>query len=188
LNDYTSALVTIEKTLTFCNEQLKQQQQSPTADDDDDDNDDNSNNALTLQTKEFEKLKAIALRKQKQSPNHPNNNSSPQQHGVIKSIKLEPLRTPSIKEFARTTKHSGDDTYNPLGEGNFSTVVICTHKVTHEKFALKIIEKEECKKLAKRQHPNVYNEVAMERRVLTQDDRLSDNVNIIRAYHTMQGR
>lgn len=186
MNDYTSALVTIEKTLTFCNEQLKQQQQSPTADDDD--NDDNSNNALTLQTKEFEKLKAIALRKQKQSHNHPNNNSSPQQHGVIKSIKLEPLRTPSIKEFARTTKHSGDDTYNPLGEGNFSTVVICTHKVTHEKFALKIIEKEECKKLAKRQHPNVYNEVAMERRVLTQDDRLSDNVNIIRAYHTMQGK
>jgi hypothetical protein len=46
--------------------------------------------------------------------------------------------------------------------------------------------KEECKKLAKRQHPNVYNEVAMERRILTQR-RLPCHVNLIRCYHAMQG-
>lgn len=53
-------------------------------------------------------------------------------------------------------------------------------------FAIKIIEKEECKKLAKRQHPNVYNEVEMERRILTQH-RFPRHVNIVRAYHAMQG-
>ena len=78
------------------------------------------------------------------------------------------------------------DSYAPLGEGNFSTVVVCRHKVTGERFALKIIEKEECKKLAKRQHPNVYNEVAMERRVLALG-RLPGHVNVIRSYHAMQG-
>jgi len=172
LKDYSSALQTIDMATTFCNEQLKQQQTTTTA------NDDDTNQQLILQVKEFDKLKAITLRYQKQQSN--NTELSPQD---IKSIKTEP-RTPSIKEFTRQTKHS--EAYNPLGEGNFSTVVVCTHKITNEKFALKIIEKEECKKLAKRQHPNVYNEVAMERRILTQK-RLPGHVNVIQAYHAMQG-
>ena len=174
LKDYSSALQTIDMATTFCNEQLKEQQTITTAND----NDDDTNQQLILQIKEFDKLKAITLRYQKQQSN--NTELSPQD---IKSIKTEP-RTPSIKEFTRQTKHS--EAYNPLGEGNFSTVVVCTHKITNEKFALKIIEKEECKKLAKRQHPNVYNEVAMERRILTQK-RLPEHINVIQAYHAMQG-
>ena len=128
------------------------------------------------QRHEFEKLLVSAKRKQSTTPN---NDTQPND---IKSIKVEP-RTPSIREFTKNSKTS--DTYSPLGEGNFSTVVICTHKVTGETFALKIIEKEACDKLAKRQHPNVFNEVYMERRILTQG-RLPRHVNIIKCYHAMQ--
>lgn len=166
--DYSSAMDTIKRATSLCEGQLE----ILTKDDC------KSNNQLSLQMKEFAKLAAISQREQKLSAANPE--SSPED---IKSIKLDP-RTPSIKEFARPTKSS--DAYRPLGEGNFSTVVICQHKITMESFALKIIEKEECKKLAKRQHPNVFNEVAMERRILTQG-RLPRHVNIIQSYHSMQG-
>ena len=196
MKDYNSALDTIAKAIAYCEEQLEWQEQLKAMannDYDDDnndideksssssssnDNDEKSSNPLILQKLEFEKLRTLTLRKQKQSAANPDE-QSPQD---IKSIKLEP-RTPSIREFARSTKSS--DNYSPLGEGNFSTVVVCQHKLTEEKFALKIIEKEKCKKLAKRQHPNVYNEVAMERRILTQK-RLPHHINIIEAYHAMQ--
>jgi len=75
-------------------------------------------------------------------------------------LTVEP-RTPSIREFTLDAE---------IGQGNFSRVVICTHKVTTQRFALKIIEKKKVEQLAKRQHPNVHNEVRMERRVL--EDRL----------------
>jgi tetratricopeptide (TPR) repeat protein len=166
--DYSSALSTIKKAISLFELQLENS----------DKNDEKSDNQLSLQMKEFAKLTAIAQREQKFLAANPD--PSPQD---IKSLKLEP-RTPSIKEFTRPSKSS--DAYRPLGEGNFSTVVICQHKITMESFALKIIEKEECKKLAKRQHPNVFNEVAMERRILTQD-RLPRHVNIIESYHAMQG-
>ncbi len=168
--DFFSAMGTIKKATSICEEQLEISKK---------DDDVNRNNQLSLQMKEFSKLSATAQREQKLHASNPD--PSPQD---IKSIKLEP-RTPSIKEFIRPNKSS--DAYRPLGEGNFSTVVICQHKITMESFALKIIEKEGCKKLAKRQHPNVYNEVAMERRILTTDDRLPCHVNIIRSYHAMQG-
>lgn len=177
MKDYPSAMETIKKATTLCEDQLKQQQPPPP--EDDGGSNDKSSNPILLQKQEFDKLLAIALRKQKESAANPE--TSPQD---IASIKLEP-RTPSIKEFNRTTKSS--EAYNPLGEGNFSSVVVCQHKITNETFALKIIEKEECKKLAKRQHPNVYNEVAMERRILTQN-RLPYHVNVVQAYHAMQGK
>ena len=163
LNAFGSALVTIDKATAQCDEQLAL-------------GDADGTDQLKLQKQEFEKLRALTLKKQRQ---HKSNPDSPPE---IKSIKLEP-RTPSIKEFERTTKAS--ESYNPLGVGNFSSVVVCRHKTTGETFALKVIEKEECRKLAKRQHPNVFNEVAMERRILTQD-RLPHHVNIVRAYHAMQ--
>uniref|UniRef100_A0A6U2NU09 non-specific serine/threonine protein kinase n=1 Tax=Leptocylindrus danicus TaxID=163516 RepID=A0A6U2NU09_9STRA len=53
-----------------------------------------------------------------------------------------------------------------LGTGNFSQVVVARHKITKVQYALKIIEKKKAEQLAKRQHPNVYNEIQMERRVL----------------------
>jgi hypothetical protein len=163
--DFSSAMVTIKKANSLFEERLKNLNEDPIQ--------------ISLQMKEFVKLSAIAQREQMLFAANPD--PSPQD---IKSIRQEP-RTPSIKEFIRPNKSS--DTYRPLGEGNFSTVVICQHKTTMETFALKIIEKEGCKKLAKRQHPNVYNEVAMERRILTTQGRLPCHVNIIKSYHAMQG-
>ena len=174
--DYSSALNTIDTATSRC-EQLLQKHNSGV-----DDKETNREEQLVLQLKEFTKLRAIAYKERKVSDANPSSNPSPQDDSSIQSIKLE-LRTPSIREFTRPSKSSED--YRPLGEGNFSTIVICTHKNTNETFALKIIEKEECKKLAKRQHPNVFNEVAMERRILTQN-RLPWHVNIIHCYHAMQ--
>ena len=174
LGEYSSAIDTLQKALNHLDNLLKQHLLNGNNSTNDE------NNPIVTQKQEFQKLLALATRKQKQSPASSTNADTPQDN--IKSIKLEP-RTPSIREFTRPTKSS--DTYRPLGEGNFSTVVICQHKSTGETFALKIIEKETCKKLAKRQHPNVHNEVFMERRILTQN-RLPHHVNIIKAYHSMQ--
>ena len=64
---------------------------------------------------------------------------------------------PSIREFT---------ILNELGEGNYSRVVAVKHTVTNETFALKMIEKKKVESLAKRQHPNVRNEIQMEKRIL----------------------
>jgi hypothetical protein len=51
----------------------------------------------------------------------------------------------SIREFIKEPNKQ-------LGIGNFSEVIVVTHKVTREKFALKILEKKQAIDLAKRQH------------------------------------
>lgn len=79
----------------------------------------------------------------------------------------------SIREFVKGKS---------LGVGNFSEIIIVTHKVTEEKFALKILEKKAAADLAKRQHPNVYNEIAMEARVLL--ERLPPHPYVITMYHS----
>ena len=72
-----------------------------------------------------------------------------------------------------------------LGHGNFSEIVVVTHKTTKETFALKMIPKKQAADLAKRQHPNVYNEIQMERRVLL--ERMKEpHPNIIHMYHAFQ--
>ena len=81
----------------------------------------------------------------------------------------------SIREFTKG---------NSLGIGNFSEIVIVQHKVTKEEFALKVLEKKTAADLAKRQHPNVYNEIAMERRVLL--ERIPPHANIISMYHAFR--
>jgi tetratricopeptide (TPR) repeat protein len=84
-------------------------------------------------------------------------------------------RPVSIREF---TKHRA------LGYGNFSEVVVVQHKETKEEFALKIITKKQAADLAKRQHPNVYNEIQMERRALL--ERLPPHPYCVRMYHAFQ--
>jgi 3-phosphoinositide dependent protein kinase-1 len=93
---------------------------------------------------------------------------------VLTSIK-DVKRGVSIREFIKS---------KDLGCGNFSEILICQHKKTEELFALKIIEKKRAADLAKRQHPNVYNEIQMERRVLL--ERLPHHHNIVRMYHAFQ--
>ena len=81
----------------------------------------------------------------------------------------------SIREFTKGKS---------LGIGNFSEIIIVQHKVTKEEFALKILEKKTAADLAKRQHPNVYNEIAMERRVLL--EQLPSHPNVINMYHAFR--
>ena len=88
--------------------------------------------------------------------------------------------TPSIKEL---------EIHKLLGEGNFSSIYSCQHKETKRVFALKVIEKKKVESLAKREHPNAYNEVNMERRVLGERLRSSDHPThpfVIHMYHAFQ--
>ena len=85
-------------------------------------------------------------------------------------------RTVSIREFIQKKE---------LGFGNFSEIWVVTHKVTKESFALKKIPKKQAADLAKRQHPNVYNEIQMERRALL--ERLPPTSPfVIRMFHAFQ--
>jgi len=117
------------------------------------------------QRKAFTDLVKEAKHKQETEPPQEENLTS------IKNVK----RPVSIREFTKGRE---------LGIGNFSEIVVATHKVTNEKFALKIIEKKQAADLAKRQHPNVYNEIQMERRVML--ERLPPHINIVRMYHAFQ--
>lgn len=69
----------------------------------------------------------------------------------------------------------------PLGEGNFSRIMLATHIASGETFALKVIEKQRIKRLRVR-HPNIFNEINMEKQVLNK----LRHPNIIRLYHTFQ--
>ena len=81
-------------------------------------------------------------------------------------------RKPSVKEF---------DFEKEIGVGNFSRIVKAKHKTTGEVFAIKIIEKKQVEQL-KRRHPNVHNEVFMERRVLQK----LDHPLVVNLYQTFQ--
>ena len=140
-------------------------------------NDHAESNNIDFQRKELIKLLFEARKKLLLKEKCPNADDLAQ----VQSIKTEP-RQPSIREFEQERE---------LGVGNFSRVVICRHKITNEKFALKIIEKKKADQLAKRQHPNVYNEIKMEQRILS--ERLKSTMGgeeghrrIIKLYHTFQ--
>ena len=129
-------------------------------------NDDKDQEKVKGQRKSFKDIKDEASKSEKKLQEEGQEN--------LTSIK-EVARAVSIREFQR-----GKD----LGVGNFSEIVVCHHKKTNEKFALKIIEKKQAADLAKRQHPNVYNEIQMERRTLL--ERLPHHRNVVRMYHAFQ--
>jgi serine/threonine protein kinase len=99
-------------------------------------------------------------------------NATPQKpETTIKGVQ----RPISIREFIKEES---------LGVGNFSEIVIAKHRQTKEWFALKILEKKQAADLAKRQHPNVHNEITMEKRVLL--ERLPPHPHMIRMYHSFE--
>ena len=110
------------------------------------------------------------------------NNHSGDDDNAVETTITTAQRPISIREF--NLPNNRDDM---LGCGNFSEIVAVTHKVTHEPFALKRIAKQQAADLYKRQHPNVYNEIHMERRVLL--ERLQPvplTSHIIRMWHAFQ--
>ena len=119
-----------------------------------------------LQEKELQSLQDL-IKQAQSKQSEPNQQVETTIKGVDRPV--------SIREFTKGKS---------LGVGNFSEIIIVQHKVTNEKFALKILEKKQAAELAKRQHPNVYNEIAMEARVLL--DRLPPYPYIITMYHSFQ--
>jgi len=67
-----------------------------------------------------------------------------------------PRRHHTSKDFA-----VGDE----IGVGNFTQIVKATLKSTGSVFALKVIQKSEVDRM-KRRHPNIHNEISMEKRAL----------------------
>mmetsp|Transcript_4872 Transcript_4872/g.6319 ORF Transcript_4872/g.6319 Transcript_4872/m.6319 type:complete len:978 (+) Transcript_4872:207-3140(+) len=128
------------------------------------------------EVKSFQELWSQVLQSKLVDSNDNNHNND----GTEKSIKFV-QRPVSIREFVQQKE---------LGYGNFSEIRIVTHRVTNEQFALKKIPKKQAADLAKRQHPNVYNEIQMERRVLLERLNSTDNNKrcpfVIQMYHAFQ--
>ena len=53
-----------------------------------------------------------------------------------------------------------------MGVGNFTRIVLATHKASGKNYALKLIQKTEVDRM-KRRHPNIHNEIQMEKRALS---------------------
>jgi len=109
--------------------------------------------------------------------NTTSNNNDEHDVSLINNSVKHVQRPVSIREFQKQ---------KTLGVGNFSEIVIAQHRISKETFALKILNKKQAADLAKRQHPNVYNEIKMERRVLMERLPSSSHKNIIQMYHSFQ--
>jgi serine/threonine protein kinase len=66
-----------------------------------------------------------------------------------------------------------------VGDGNFSKVHRAIHKPSEEVFALKVINRKEADKM-KRRHPNIYNEIQMEKQALNK----LGHPSVVRLHHT----
>lgn len=102
-------------------------------------------------------------------------NESDSKEAVPETSILHVTRPVSIREF---------ETLQELGLGNFSEIYKVRHKTTMEVFALKKIPKKTAADLYKRQHPNVYNEIQMERRILL--ERIRNVRYVVPMYHAFQ--
>lgn len=165
LEQYAEALDTLQKALQIYNN---------TSDSNSQTSNDNEEKTKKQEQAEFQKL--IVLIHKKQQQKHKNKDKEKTPSTTIKSTEIP---APSIRDFTKS---------KTLGEGNFSKVVMCTHNTTNETFALKIINKDEAAKLAKRQHPNVYNEIQMERKLLCEklNSEEAAHPNIVRCWHAFQ--
>ena len=86
-----------------------------------------------------------------------------------------------VKESTEKPQAADFTLERELGQGNFSKVFLGTHRASREQFAIKVIEKQRIMRL-KIRHPNIFNEVNMEKAVLN----TLRHPNIIRLYHTYQ--
>ncbi|EQC26917.1 AGC/PDK1 protein kinase [Saprolegnia diclina VS20] len=87
----------------------------------------------------------------------------------------------TVKESTEKPQAADFTLDRELGQGNFSKVFLGTHRASREQFAIKVIEKQRIMRL-KIRHPNIFNEVNMEKAVLN----TLRHPNIIRLYHTYQ--
>ncbi|KAH8055245.1 3-phosphoinositide-dependent protein kinase [Aureococcus anophagefferens] len=90
----------------------------------------------------------------------------------------EAAGAPSIKHF---------EVIEELGNGNYSSIYRAKRKADGQTFALKLVEKAQVDKIKKR-HPNVHNEIKMEKRALAklQDGPSGEHPNLIKMFRTFQ--
>ena len=90
----------------------------------------------------------------------------------------EAAGAPSIKHF---------EVIEELGNGNYSSIYRAKRKADGQTFALKLVEKAQVDKIKKR-HPNVHNEIKMEKRALAklQDGPRGEHPNLIKMFRTFQ--
>ncbi|GFH52917.1 hypothetical protein CTEN210_09393 [Chaetoceros tenuissimus] len=140
---------------------------------------------LVKMKQELEKLLQLSHTKSLNQKNIPQAAELSKLTSIVNLPQDGTVYQPSFRHF---------ETLEHLGEGNYSRVVSVRHVVTNEMFALKILEKKKVESLGKRQHPNVYNEIEMEKRVLGQrlqlvpenDPFKEGSKRIVNLYHTFQ--
>ena len=78
-------------------------------------------------------------------------------------------------------RSSDFDIIEELGNGNFTQIYKAIFKPTKREYAIKIIDKQQVDKMKKR-HPNIHNEILMEKRVLNK----LNHPNIVQLFSTYQ--
>jgi serine/threonine protein kinase len=96
---------------------------------------------------------------------------------------LKPLEAEFQNAFGCSFKPKPTDfrMLEGLGEGNFSKIFKVEFKATKKIYAMKVIEKLGAEKI-KRRHPNVHNEILMEKKILN----MLSHPNIVILYSTCQ--
>jgi 3-phosphoinositide dependent protein kinase-1 len=115
---------------------------------------------------ELNKLKSVVAKHKKV---HDKKILSGEYNVVVTSVKTDG-RKPQSREFEYTDE---------LGTGNFTRIVKAVHRDTKEVFAVKVIEKKQVESL-KRRHPNIHNEIAMEKAILNK----LKHRGVVELYHT----
>ena len=97
---------------------------------------------------------------------------------LIEQKRDEMKGAPSIKHF---------EVIEELGTGNYSSTYRVKRKADGEIFAMKLVEKAQVDKIKKR-HPNVHNEIKMEKRALAKlrDGPLGKHPNVVEMFCTFQ--
>ena len=86
--------------------------------------------------------------------------------GPTKALKSLEAEFQAISEIVVRPKSQDFEIEDQIGEGNFTKIYVAKYKPTKKQYAIKAIEKPNVEKM-KRRHPNIMNEILMEKRVYT---------------------
>ena len=85
--------------------------------------------------------------------------------GPTKALKTLEAELQQLTEIVVRPKSQDFEIEDLIGEGNFTKIYVAKYKPTNKQYAIKAIEKANVEKM-KRRHPNIMNEILMEKRVI----------------------